>query len=239
MKKGLEYATEGTGISAHLSEHVNMLGALLGEVIAEQHGEEMLKLVEDLRLRCKNAANETDPASRKEVEAVIARLDHATIIKLLKAYTDFFHLVNKAEQQEIIRINRKRARESTREHPRKESIAEAVHQLHQQGAPLEEVLALLQQLDIQPTLTAHPTEARRRSVMYKQKRIATLLAELRQRQLTPDEEASALEEIRRQISLLAITDEVRVERLTVQEEVDNGLFFLRNTIWETLPRIYE
>ncbi len=239
MSKGLQYAAEGTGISTPLSEHVNMLGALLGEVIAEQHGPDMLKLVDDLRLQCKRAALESVPHLRNEVEAQIGQLDNATIEKLLKAYTDFFHLINKAEQQEIIRINRQRARESTTENPRKESIAEAISALHGKGTSLEDVLALLHQLDIQPTLTAHPTEARRRSVMYKQKRIATLLAELRQRMLTPEEENATLEEIRRQITLLAITDEVRAERLTVQEEVDNGLFFLRNTIWDTLPRIYE
>ena len=216
-----------------------MLGALLGEVIAEQHGPEMLALVDDLRVRCKQAALESRPELRDEVEKQIAELEYPTIVTLLKAYTDFFHLINKAEQQEIIRINRKRARESKKERPRKESIAEAIHQLKQKGTSLEDVLQLVTRLDIQPTLTAHPTEARRRSVMYKQKRIATLLAELRQRTLTPSEESDALEEIRRQIALLTITDEVRVERLTVQEEVDNGLFFLRNTIWDTLPSIYD
>lgn len=239
MSKGLHYAAEGTGISAPLSEHVNMLGALLGEVISEQHGPDVLALVEDLRLQCKQAALESRPALREEVEAQISRLNYPTIVKLLKAYTDFFHLINKAEQQEIIRINRKRARESTKDTPRKESIAEAVHFLRKQGTSLEDVLAILGQMDIQPTLTAHPTEARRRSVMYKQKRIAALLTQLRQKTHTPEEQALALEEIHRQIALLAFTDEVRVERLTVQEEVDNGLFFLRNTIWDTLPRIYE
>lgn len=238
MSKGLHYAAEGTGISTSLSEHVNMLGQLLGQVIAEQHSPEMLALVDDLRLLCKRATQESAPELRKEVETRIGKLDHATIVKLLKAYTDFFHLINKAEQQEIIRINRKRAQESTKDQPRKESIAEAIHSLKQSGTSLEDVLSLLNKLDIQPTLTAHPTEARRRSVMYKQKRIATLLADLRQRQHTPAEEEQALEEIRRQIALLAITDEVRAERLTVQEEVDNGLFFLRNTIWDTLPSIY-
>ncbi len=239
MSKGLHYAAEGTGISKPLSEHVNMLGALLGDVIAEQHGTDMLTLVETLRQHCKQAAITGKSELRKEVEKKISGLDYDAIVTLLKAYTDFFHLINKAEQQEIIRINRRRAIDSTPEKPRKESIAEAIHQLKQQGTDLVEVLNLLGRLDIQPTLTAHPTEARRRSVMYKQKRIATLLAEGRQRTLTPAEEEKARDEIRRQISLLAVTDEVRVERLTVQEEVDNGLFFLRNTIWETLPHIYD
>ena len=237
MPQGTSTGKEPT--SKPLNQHVNLLGSLLGEVIAEQHGKESLDLVESLRRRCKQAAQESDPSLRKQVEDELRGLDLETIEMLLKAYTDFFHLVNKAEQREIIRINRERARQSTPESPRTESIAEAIHSLYKAGVSLEEVLGILRGLDIQPTLTAHPTEARRRSVMYKQKRIATLLADLQQREMTPVERAEAVEEISRQIRLLTITDEVRAERLTVQEEVDNGLFFLRNTIWDTLPEIYD
>ncbi|MBX2819514.1 MAG: phosphoenolpyruvate carboxylase [Rhodothermaceae bacterium] len=236
---GLQNAAEGTGITPELSEHVNLLGSLLGQVISDQYGPDMLELVETLRKNCKKASLENNDALRKEVAQQIGTLELDTIVTLLKAYTDFFHLVNQAEQQEIIRINRQRAIDSTTDSPRKESIAEAIHSLKEQGMSLEDVLALLQRVDIQPTLTAHPTEARRRSVMYKQKRISTLLSQLRQRLLTPSEAEEARNEIRRQIELLSVTDEVRVERLTVQEEVDNGLFFIRNTIWETIPRIYD
>lgn len=237
--QGLQYAAEGTGISQPLSEHVNLLGSILGQVVSDQYGPEMLSLIEDFRLKCKRAASEDNPALRQEVQAKIKDLDLNTIILLLKSYTDFFHLVNKAEQQEIIRINRKRAMASTPDQPRTESIAEAIYTLKQQGTSRDAIIEMLQTLDIQPTLTAHPTEARRRSVMYKQKRIATLLSEMRQRDLTPDEKDGAMEEIRRQIALLSVTDEVRDKRLTVQEEVDNGLFYLRNTIWDTIPQIYE
>ncbi len=235
---GLQNAAEGTGITRELSEHVNLLGTLLGQVISDQYGPDMLELVEQFRLKCKKASQEHDDTLRTEVAERIASLDLDTITTLLKAYTDFFHLVNKAEQQEIIRINRKRARDSTPENPRKESIAEAFQLLRDQGVPLDDVLKIVRRIDIQPTLTAHPTEARRRSVMYKQKKISRLLADLRQRLSTPEEERMLREEIRQQIELLSVTDEVRVKRLTVQEEVDNGLFFMRNTIWQTLPRIY-
>ena len=236
---GLQNAAEGAGITPELSEHVNLLGSLLGQVISDQYGPDMLDLVETLRKNCKKASLENDDTLRREVAKQISSLELDTIVTLLKAYTDFFHLVNQAEQQEIIRINRQRAMHSTPDSPRKESIAEAIHTLKEQGMSLDEVVALLKQVDIQPTLTAHPTEARRRSVMYKQKRISTLLSDLRQRSLIPSESEEAQNEIRRQIELLTVTDEVRVERLTVQEEVENGLFFMRNTIWETIPRIYD
>jgi len=236
---GLQNAAEGTGITPELSEHVNLLGSLLGQVISDQYGPDMLELVETLRKNCKKASLENNDTLRKEVANQISTLELDTIVTLLKAYTDFFHLVNQAEQQEIVRINRQRAMDSTTDSPRKESIAEAIYSLKEQGMSLDEVVALLQQIDIRPTLTAHPTEARRRSVMYKQKRISELLSDLRQRSLIPSESEEAQNEIRRQIELLTVTDEVRVERLTVQEEVENGLFFIRNTIWETIPRIYD
>ena len=236
--EGLQYAAEGTGISQPLSENVNLLGLLLGKVIAERDGEHRLALVEQLRLLCKRSVVEENNSLHKEVQEKLTDLDLETIIRLLKSYTTFFHLVNKAEQLEIIRINRKRAIASSTEAPRKESIAEAIYLLKKAGISYDNVLALLSQLDIQPTLTAHPTEARRRSTMYKQKRIAQILAELQRGGLSERERNTLFEEIHRQITLLRVTDEVRTERLTVQEEVDNGLFYLRNTIWNTMPAIY-
>ena len=102
---GLQNAAEGTGITPELSEHVNLLGTLLGQVISEQYGPNMLELVETLRIKCKKASLENHDELRNEVAEHIGTLDLDTIITLLKAYTDFFHLVNQAEQQEIIRKN--------------------------------------------------------------------------------------------------------------------------------------
>ena len=109
---GLDIEAEGTGISEPLSEQVNLLGAMLGQVVAEQMGEDMLDLVESLRLRCKRAEQEGAPALREEAKATIDHLEHRQVVQLLHIFTTFFHLVNKAEQREIIRINRQRAREA-------------------------------------------------------------------------------------------------------------------------------
>lgn len=101
------------------------------------------------------------------------------------------------------------------------------------------MLALLKRLDIQPTLTAHPTEARRRSILYKQQHIAHLLARQRRCQLTPEEQEALLVDLHNQIALLLGTAEVREERPTVRDEVEQGLYFIQSTIWEAVPRIYE
>jgi phosphoenolpyruvate carboxylase len=235
--RGLQVKSEGTGISKPLSQQVNLLGEMLGQAIREQAGERAFSLVEELRLLCKRAANEGDPTARDQAEEIIRGLEQDEIVWLLRAYNAFFHLVNQAEQQEIIRINRDRARGTGGHASRPDSIEEAIGSMKARGASLEEALELVSKLDIQPTLTAHPTEARRRSILDKQRRIAALLTLLRL-DPTPDEEADALDELYAHISLLLATAEVRVERPTVREEVEQGLYFLRGSIWEAVPEIH-
>lgn len=235
--KGLNIETEGTGISTFLSEQVNLLGELLGQVIRTEGGEAILQQVQDLRTLCKKAITSGNPHYCQQAADRIAKLDLPEIIWLLRAYTAFFHLVNQAEQQEIIRINRERAHQSSKEQPREDSVAEAIHALYTKGYNQEQVLAILERLDIQPTLTAHPTEARRRSILFKQKHVAALLSRLRDVNLTPDEREHVLADLYNQIALLLATAEVRAERPTVEVEVEHGLYFLRTAIWETAPRL--
>ena len=235
---GLKVEAEGSGISKPLSYQVNLLGELLGCIIREYQGQDIFEKVEDLRNLCKDTSRpieENHAAARQRINAMT--LDE--ICWLLKAYTVFFRLVNMAEQQEIIRINRKRQRESSIDNPRAESVAEAIASLHQNGMKSAEVLMMMSHIDIQPTLTAHPTEARRRSILFKQQRIAELLSELSKEDLTADERESVITEIYHQIILLMGTDEVRIESLRIEDEVQNGLYFGQTSIWETVPRIYQ
>jgi phosphoenolpyruvate carboxylase len=250
---GLELETEGTGISEPLSRQVNLLGSMLGKITREQVGDELFEHTEALRVLCKRAEREDAPELRAEAADRISTLDEDEIVRLLHVYTTFFHLVNQAEQQEIIRINRNRARnsgpsdwplgpgpeaETPDAEPRTESIDEAVATLKEDGYSLEEVVSLFGQLDIQPTLTAHPTEARRRTVLRKQKRIANLLSTLDWSEATPAERADTLDDLHAQIAFLLATDEIRADRPTVQEEVEQGHYFLHGPIWDTIVNIH-
>ncbi len=252
--KGLDLETEGTGISRPLSRHVNLLGAMLGQIAKEQMGEEVFERVESLRLLCKNAERTGDASLREEAAATISELSLDEIVELLHVYTTFFHLVNQAEQQEIIRINRDRARQAGpsdwplgagsgdghgEETPRPESINDAVFRMKQAGASAEDVVEMFASLDIAPTLTAHPTEARRRTVLKKQQRIAGFLSTLQSTNATPDERATTLDALYDQIAFLLGTDEVRSERPTVKEEVEQGHYFVHSGIWDTIPRIHQ
>lgn len=232
---GLHVESEGTGISQPLSEQVNLLGEVLGHAIRKGPGERVFRRVEELRLLCKRAAGEGRPELRAEARRQLRALDEEEILGLLRSFTTFFHLVNQAERQEIVRINRARSRVGAVP----DSIEEAVATLQAEGRTLDEVVALIGRLDIQPTLTAHPTEARRRSILHKQQRIAELLTGLRRGDPTPVEAERMLDELGAQITLLLGTDEVRSARPTVREEVEQGLYFLQGTIWETVPRIHQ
>ncbi len=235
--RGLDVESEGTGISRPLSRQVNTLGSMLGQAVRERWGEETLELVEELRLLCKRAEAESRPELREQAARRIGELSLEKVVALLMAYTAFFHLVNQAEKQEILRINRERSRAG--EGGRPESIAGTLASLRERGLSLDAVRSFLGRLDIQPTLTAHPTEARRPTVLEKQQRIAALLTRLQRTDPTPGEEEEILDAVYGEVTLLLATDDVRAQRPGVRDEVEHGLHFLAGVIFDAVPGIMD
>ena len=227
-------AAEGDGISRPLSEQVNLLGAMLGEAIREQAGDELFGLVEELRGLAKQALVEgDDEAPRERAAGRIAGLDDATLVWLLRAFGTFFQLINQAETREILRINRERSRDGRRP----ESIAAAVDALVERGLDADGFARLLAGLEVEPTLTAHPTEARRPSVLRQERRVAELLEDLQRPGATPEETADTLDTLAAEVAVLLATDAVPVVRPTVDDEVAQGLVFLGHGIWRSVPAI--
>ncbi|MEO0483952.1 MAG: phosphoenolpyruvate carboxylase, partial [Planctomycetota bacterium] len=103
----------------------------------------------------------------------------------------------------------------------------------------EALRTTLDRIDVRPTLTAHPTEARRRAVLRKQARLAELCKEHDDPRLTPTEADRAEDGLKRTLLGLATTDEVRSERLGPVDEIRNGLHFLTGSIWDAAPRLYD
>jgi phosphoenolpyruvate carboxylase len=231
VRKDFRFQAEGHGISPELSRSVNLLGALLGQVVHDQAGEPVFDRIERYRILAKDA----------DWESIRADLKTCTIDELewvIRSYTTFFHLVNKAEQEEIIRINRSRESAASIDTPRSESIREVVSHLKTRGFTRDQVLDVLRRMDIQPTLTAHPTEARRRSVLYIQKEIAQRLSKWNREQPTGKPADELIQEIYNEVVLLLNTDDVRASAIRVQDEIANGIYFLTNAIWEVVPRIH-
>ncbi len=236
--KGLQIEAEGDGISKPLSRQVNLLGTLLGDAIRKMAGKDIFTQVETMRQRCKEAYDADEIAERLKILKDMDQLSIKEADWLLRSFTSFFHLVNRAEQREIIRINREREIEATSDNPRPESLQSAIHYLHENGVSFEDALALIKEIDIQPTLTAHPTEARRRSILHVQGNISWLLERLGSQDITPNERENYISKLYQQISVLLTTDDVRPSKLTVDDEVRNGLYFFKTSIWNVIATIY-
>ncbi len=176
-----------------------------------------------------------------EGEASLDRLSGVSPEELgavLKRLTIRFHLRNKAEQHHIVRVNREREKRATPDEPRSESLAETVRDLAGDQASRARLLALIGELDIQPTLTAHPTEVRRQAILQKQWAIGSCLTEFDDDRLTQAARGRLESRVRQTLSLQLATDEIRSQRLSVLDEVRNGLFHLTGVIWETVPTIH-
>lgn len=230
---------EKSGISEELSGQIELLTHFLEKIVQEKEDDAFLKTLITFPKLATRAFDENDEETFEELRNKIDNLSADQISGFLRYYTVFFHLMNSQEQREITRINRERAIKTHPDSPRSESIAEAVHFLKQQGYDKEKALEIIGQLDIQPTITAHPTEARRHSVLIKQQRITRMIEQLRQEDLTPYERKETKLNIFNEIHLLLATDEVRTERVTVEDEVENGMFYFRNAIWQTIPVLYD
>ncbi len=187
---------------------------------------------------CRSAGDAIDHDAWDRAAERISGLGLGGIFDLVRLGAARFHLLNQAEQLNIIRVNRERERASDSGPARAESIDEAFERLRDAGTTPEQVAGLLGRIDIQPTLTAHPTEARRRTVLEKQADIAECVVRLRDPSLTSRERAETTARLDRVIAMLLATDEVRVKRLGVGDEVRNGIYFIKTTIWETIPRLF-
>lgn len=237
-EKTIEEFADHSQISSHLKKQVTRLTAFLEEIIAEQENEDLLVQLANLPRRCSRAFDQEDSGEWEALKNELSGKSLDEIVHLLRLYTVFFHLVNSMEQHEITRVNRKRAKKATTDQPRTESIADIIHHLKEEGYSYERANEVIESLDIQPTITAHPTEARRRSILVKQQDITAMISRLNNEDLTPVELYELQHEVLNEISLLLSTDEVRSERLTVEDEVENGLFYFPNSIWKTVPQIY-
>lgn len=168
--------------------------------------------------------------------AVAARTT-GELLELVRYLSARFHLLNNAEKAAIARVNHERERKETFESPRSESIAEGLRIAADAGLGAGETAALLGRLDIQPTLTAHPTEARRQSLQRKLREVSELLLGLQDREATPAEARRARSRLIQVTQLMLATDEVRARRLGVADEVRNGIHFLTTSIWDVAPAL--
>jgi phosphoenolpyruvate carboxylase len=227
------------GLPGALSDDIALIDRLLGTVLDEQDEQLVLAVARELQ------TNADSPDPRALFENFPQLRDPGLVQRLLRAYAVLFQLLNTAEQKEIIRANAQHQAQAG-DAPRSESIADAVRTLRDTGASADELRALIARLDICPTLTAHPTEARRRSVLDKLQVIAQALIARGTGCATPAPEIAAALDVRESESAILAaltamwqTDELRASPLTVTDEATNALYFLEHSIVEVVSWLHD
>ncbi len=231
---------------APLRRDIRSLGALLGQVLREQAGDQLFEKVETLR-RASIARREAELAG--DLEAARARLEEAraltraaaedpsTAHKLARAFAFYFELINLAETN-----HRKRRRRAgmlvERETVQRGSMRGTLRRLREAGYTRSSALELLARICVIPVFTAHPTEVARRSVMFKRRRISDLLEQLDQVGVPPAELASLQRDLLAEITALWQTDDVRDARPTVRDEIRMGLDYYDASLFGTIAVLY-
>ncbi|NDJ84840.1 MAG: phosphoenolpyruvate carboxylase [Chloroflexi bacterium] len=217
-----------------LSADIRLLGNLLGTIIREQHGDAALDLVERVRAMAK-ARRSGDPDATTALEALIGQLDLEAQRILIKAFGNYFQLINIAEDQQRIRTLRQRE-----EHGHlRESVDAALQQLKAEGVSVSTVRQILSKMALSLVLTAHPSEAKRQEVLLKQRHITHLMTQRERQTLLPREERRVRADILEKIEELWQTTPTRAVRPTVYDEVEFGLYFITTVIVEVVADLYE
>lgn len=219
-----------------ISDNIHLLGDLLGKVISELESPRLFEIEESIRALAK-ARRAGDKKAAEQLQQHVSALKDEDARVVAAAFAAYFDLVNLAEENHRVQLLRQRENESFPE-PVHESIGEAIAILKQREVPSDEVATLMENLFIELVLTAHPTEARRRTILSKTERIATQLSLLGQTGLYPYERQSAISALHAVISSLWLTDRARAEKLTVTDEVRTGMYFVDSFFWNTIPVLY-
>ncbi len=224
---------EGRALTEPLREDIRLLGGILGEVVREHSGDDVFELVESARKAA--FAVRRNEIDRDELAAKFVDLDVDVAIPIIRAFSHFALLANLAE--DIHRERRRAIHVRAGDPPQKSSLAATYRQLAEAGLDDAEVGRALAGAAVVPVITAHPTETRRRTVFEAQNRITELMRFRERTELTPDEEAKVAESIRRQIITLWQTALIRLERLTIQDEIRSGLRYYDASFFEVVPEI--
>jgi phosphoenolpyruvate carboxylase len=232
---------------APLRADIRRLGDLLGETLKRLGGERLFEIEENVRALCKQlrgaqASGKTDgdeaAAIERELKRRLQRLSLDETIGVIRAFSVYFQLVNIAEQYH--RIRRKRFYElRTPGAPQRGSLAETLRGLRKNFSDSDMLQRVVDRLEIMPVMTAHPTEAARRTLLEKHRRITNLLADFDDENLAPRRRDELQGRLAAEVESVWQTDEVRHMQPTVLDEVNHGLYYFDATLFDAAPALLD
>ncbi|MEN1942106.1 phosphoenolpyruvate carboxylase [Luteimonas sp. MJ174] len=219
---------------ALLRDDVRRLGAMVGEMLAEQVSPALLDQVESVRRAAIARREGGEPVDALAAE--LARVSPGNADALVRAFSAWFGAINLAER--VHRIRRRRDHQRSDEGPQPGGLEAVLASLHADGVGLDELQALLPRLWVEPVFTAHPTEAVRRALLAKERVIVERLVADIDRGRTPEERLSDESRIRQALATTWQTSEAPMLKPTVTDEVDHIGHYL-GVLFRVLPAFYE
>ncbi|MFZ2156117.1 MAG: phosphoenolpyruvate carboxylase [Bradyrhizobium sp.] len=221
---------------ARLREDIRLLGRILGDTVRDQEGADVFDLVERIRQTSIRFHRDDDKPARHELELILDSMSTSQTVRIVRAFSYFSHLANIAEDQNNIRQMRVRATAGGT--PRPGTLALTLAHARAAGFSAAELRKFFTEALVSPVLTAHPTEVRRKSTIDREMEIAAVLDRRERVQLTPEENEASDEQLRRAVLTLWKTNLLRRTKLTVLDEVTNGLSFYDYTFLREVPRLH-
>jgi len=220
----------------HLRAQVKLLGTLLGQVLLQFAGEDVFEAVETLRRGFAELHQQEDQQRRTELMAMIDAMPAAKVELVVRAFSSYFKLVNVAEESFAHRNRRRMLSHGMTLW--EGSFDRTVADLKAQDMPVATLQEMVNRLHYAPVFTAHPTEARRRAVMEGMRRIFLICDELYSPTLGVNDRRELEAQLAAEIQVGWRTDELRSAKLEVRDEVRNGLYYVRESLFEAVPKAY-
>ena len=223
--------------SLPLRRDVKMLGNILGDILIYHGGQELLDKVEKIRALCKILRTQKQQETYDELKQEITMLTPPMRQQVIRAFSAYFHLINVAEQNHRIRRRREYQLQSD-VNVQPGSIESAILSLKENDITSEIIEKVINKLSLELIITAHPTEATKRSILEIQKRIANILKQLDSPILSKKERTKLEDSLFNEVTALWQTDELRHNKPSVIDEVRNGLYYFDQTLFDVLPEIH-
>ena len=219
-----------------LRSKVKLLGNLLGNVLLADAGSKVYDAVEKLRLGFIELHKEDNSQKRIRLMSLIESLDEETLTQVVRAFSTYFSLVNVAEEASQLQLRRRKMRKA--DELWIGSFDSTLRTFINMGMSASRLQTLLDRLAYIPVITAHPTEAKRRSILYALRRIFLTNEKLRDTRLSKAQRQKVIDELETQIHILWRTDEVRETRPQVRDEIKNGLYYFKESLFDAVPVVY-
>ena len=220
----------------HLRAQVKLLGTLLGQVLLQFAGEDVFEAVETLRRGFADLQHQEDQQRRTELMDMIDAMPADKVELVVRAFSSYFKLVNVAEESFAHRNRRRMLSHGMTLW--EGSFDRTLAEFKAQGLSVKTLQEMVDRLHFSPVFTAHPTEARRRAVMEGMRRIFLICDQLYSPNLGVNDQRELESQLAAEIQVMWRTDELRTAKLEVRDEVRNGLYYVRESLFDAVPRAY-